>query len=226
MRKLLVRMALGLALAFGLAGAGPAQAGVVNVTYTLTGMLSSLIGPLGPAAGSGTATITFVSPSATQSTILAGPIHVAAISFMQVINPPALGGGLTGNVVVTGASLTGSLTGGGGVSINGPLHIAAGFVHCFLGATQCAGIGLPNSFPVPLTSAPVGPLALAGLVNMGTPSSFGVSGAAGTFLGFPMSLSLTGTEVSRAPSAPEPSSLLLLGSAVGVLLLGAGRRLR
>jgi hypothetical protein len=221
-------MVLGLALAVGLAGAGPASAGVVNVTFSLTGQLSTVIGSLGP-AGSGSATITFTSPSFSQTTIVPGPIHVAAFQFTHVINPPALGGGLQGLVVLQGASLVGTLTGGGGFAINGPLHVAAGQIHCLLGTANCAGIGLPFSLPVPLTSAPLGPINLGGGAfggNTLTPTaSFVASGAAGAFLGFPISLSLTGVEVSRQHVA-EPGSLLLLGSGLAGLSLFGARRFR
>ena len=52
MRKLSSRLVLGLVVAAGLAASGPAHAGVVNVTFTLGGGLSTVIGALGP-AGSG-----------------------------------------------------------------------------------------------------------------------------------------------------------------------------
>jgi hypothetical protein len=226
MRQSFARLALGAALAFGLAGAGPADAGIVNVTFALTGGLSTTIGPLGP-AGSGTMNITFTTPSFSHTTIITGPIHVNSFSFSQVINPPALGGGLQGFVNLTGASLGGFLSLGYLSILGGPLHVAAGQIHCLLGTANCAGIGLPFSVPVNLTSGLVGPLNLlaSGVVGGTAPVVFNAAGPAGAFLGFPISLALSGVEISRQHVA-EPGALPLLGGLLaGVALVGV-RRLR
>jgi hypothetical protein len=224
MRKSYVRALLRLVLLAGFVGAGPAQAGVVNVTFSLSGGLSTLIGALGP-MGSGSATVTFTSPSFSFITIVPGPIHVNGIQFTQVINPPALGGGLQGFVALTGASLIGSLTTGGAISFAGPLHVASGTVHCLMGTAQCAGIGLPFSQVINLASVTLFP-GVVGVAVVGPPAGFTVAGPAGVFLGFPLSLSLTGVEVSRQHVA-EPGSLpLVLGSGLAGLGLMGARRFR
>ncbi len=227
MRKFFVRLSMAVALLVGVAGAMPAQAGTVIVTFAIGGtVMTGGFGPLG-APGGGTMTVSFTTPSASQTTIVTGPVHVLTFAFAQVISLPAVPGALAGALSLTGGSLAGTFTAGGSLAIFGPLHVAAGFVHCL--STACAFLlGFPVSIPIPIASAPIGPISIFGPFAGGGPVvGISLAGPAGAFAGLPISLILGGTEISRV-HVPEPGSMLYLGSSVlaALGLFGVTRRRR
>jgi hypothetical protein len=226
MHRTVIRLLLGLALLVGVAGAGPAQAGTTDITFNLTGTLITPFGVAGP-PGTGTAVLTFPTASASYSHALSGAVHAQALNFAQSIF--LLGGGLVGNVALAGGSFTGNAV-AGNMGLNAALHVTAGFLHCNLGVTPCGtALGLPFSSVVPITSQPfAGALNGFASVVSGVPglANFNITGNIGTLGGQPITLQLTGTEVSRTHPTPEPGSLGLLAVGLAGGLLFGVRRLR
>lgn len=204
---------VGLVGALGAAAAGPAQAGFVDITYSLTGSLQVLCGnPPVPCftgtPGSGTSIVRATTASASQTAVIAGPLHVQAFQFLQAFSPMVAGA--AGHVKLTGQSNPGSLLPTGGLFVVGPLHVQSGLLHCL--TTSCAAFwAVTQSVNINLFSVSNN-VTLVGAV---TPmlAGFVIQGPAGTFLGKPLRLTLTGTEVSRAHPVPEPGTVWLLGSA-------------
>jgi hypothetical protein len=222
MRKFFVYVGLGLALVLGVLQA-PAHAGTTSVTYSLTGnLVIQGVGNVGPAPGAGSITITFPTQSNSFTTILPGPVHVAAFSFAQNIHVLSF---IVGAVQLGGASMNGVLGPSGTLSLAFAGHVVAGQVHCLAGTATCGGVGLPASVPVALTSLPLGGV-FGATVAMGNPSTLGGYGVIGGFLGQALALSVTGTEISRTHPTPEPGLLGLFGTAGAAMLAFGVRRLR
>jgi hypothetical protein len=231
------RLAPVLTAVLGLSAAAPtAQALPVDISYGLSGVISVLGIPLGP-AGTGSMAVRYTAASGNSSLmslllspgapvgLSSGPVHLQGFSFMQVIAFAIGGDTFTGFATAAAGASAPGLLGGGMLSIGPVFGTLMGVVHC-VGAT-CPGLGLPISIPVPISASLLIPLA----AGVGTAPSIALSFpiapfTVGTFGGFALTAMLSAAEVSRHVT-PEPGSAALVGlGLVGLASASGWRRTR
>ncbi len=236
MRHLKLRsLAFACGLALAVMTGGTAKAVGVGITYDVT--IDINIPALGGVtAFSGPATIVVNFAAATPGSHASpGPLHVLGGSGLLIGNLAVGTALITGSVpILIAPSGTGFVGGAGAFTLNPAAAALPGaFVHCSnTGAGAACSttlINLPASVSVPVSGLPF-PFALSGTLG-GFPSvgpqTIVAQGDAGTFLGVPLTATVTGVEVARDHSIPEPTSGAMLGlGLLGALIAGRAVRRR
>jgi hypothetical protein len=232
MKKLALTTAVLLGLCLSLSTVSTAA--TVDVNYGLTGGLNVT----GPSPGTltpgavllGTASLSYSSTPVSPGSIVAGPVHVQALTFVQSFGLTNLfgipGATLTGAFGLQfPASSTGALTGGGALNLTGNSVFQLLSLHC--NAAACGALSLTGFTSVMFSAGtliPTASLVGGGHLGTATPGALSLTGPIFTnFITVPVSFGVTGNEVSRT-FVPEPGTGALV--AFGVAAMAGASSLR
>ena len=209
-------------------------AATVDVTYNLGGGITVV----GPSAGTltpgavlaGTSTLSYSSTPVSPGSIVAGPVHVQALTFVQTFALTKLFG--ASGATLTGAfglqlppSGAGSLSGGGALNLTGNSVFQLLSLHC--NAVACPLFTLTGFTSIMFSAGtviPTVPLMGTGHLGTATPGAISLTGPIFTnFITVPISFGVTGNEVSRT-FVPEPGTGALV--AFGVAAMAGASSLR